>query len=161
MNFIGTKTFNIQFTAHAKKISECMCMYVFVSVCFSLYLSLSLSLSHTHTHRKQMYTQDGGSKGTGKVFDQCTYCVHKMYDEGVFIHEGVLAVCQCGLLLLYICNSFEPLLCANKYIHHLFNPSDASGSVSFSEETTSRTALGNGLQKRNAANGRCTEDTHS
>ncbi|KAB0405633.1 hypothetical protein E2I00_015206 [Balaenoptera physalus] len=42
-----------------------------------------------------------------------------------------------------------------------FKGDDASGSVSFSEETTSRTALGNGLQERNAANGRCTEDTHS
>lgn len=50
-----------------------------------------------------------------------------------------MAVCQRGLLLLSICNSSEPLLCANKNIHHAFNPSDASGAVSFSEETTSIT----------------------
>lgn len=42
-------------------------------------------------------------------------------------------------LLLYIYYSSEPLLCDNKNIHHVFNPSDASGAVSFSEETTSIT----------------------
>ena len=80
-----------------------------------------------------------GAKDTRKVFDQCTYCGHKVYDEGVFRHKRAVAVCQCGLLLLSICNSSEPLLCANTNIQHAFNPSDASGAVSFSEETTSIT----------------------
>lgn len=72
-----------------------------------------------------------GAKDTRKVFDQCTYCGHKIYDERVFTHKRAVAVCQCGHLLLYIYNSSEPLLCDNKNIHHAFNPSDASGTVSF------------------------------
>lgn len=94
MNFVVTKTFNIQLIAHVQK---------------NLW----------------------GAKDTRKVFDQCTYCGHKIYDERVFTHKRAVAVCQCGLLLLYIYNSSEPLLCDNKNIHHVFNPSDASGAVSF------------------------------
>ena len=110
--------------------------YVCLSPCASL--SLSHTHTHTHTHKIDEHTR-WRAKDTSKVFDQCTYCGNKIYDKGVFTHKQAVAVCQCGLLLLYICNSFEPLLCANKNIHHAFNPSDASGSVSFSEETTSMT----------------------
>lgn len=81
-----------------------------------------------------------------------------MYDEGVFTPERALPVCQCALLLLLCtCDPPEPLLQANKYTHHVFNPSDASGPVCFPEETTSRRAPGNGPQGKNAANRRGTE----
>ena len=135
--------------------------FVETRVHLSLSLSLSLSLLHTHTHTHTDKHKLEGQKvlGKGSLISAPTVCTKCMLRE--FLHIRRLSLVQCAsVAFLKICNQ-APTMCQALSTQRVFNSMDASCSDSFSEQSTSRRPIGNGLHKRNVANRGLAEDSHS